>query len=114
MAGGGSTSSQSAAVIGSTVEDILESCARGAGVNSQGITQTAFEDGISYARLNVGNGVAPEIIEAVNACADRNGGNTAVPARQIDEGFPLVATQRIGCPDNVPIIWRGNFTCLKQ
>ncbi|MBM7066536.1 hypothetical protein [Actibacterium sp. 188UL27-1] len=96
-----------------TVEDVLESCARGAGINSQGITQTAFVNGVSYARLNPGRGVSAERAAAVNDCANRNGGNSAVPPRQLtNAGFTFVPIKKVGCVDNAPYLYRGNLYCL--
>lgn len=96
-----------------TVEDILEACARGAGIDSQGITRTAFVDGVSYARIVPGRGVSVDRAEAVNDCADRNGGNAAVPPARSRAEARVVPIKKIGCVDNAPYMWRGNLYCLR-
>lgn len=122
----------------SGASNVLNACIRGADLTPSAVeTARGSADGVSYARVEAGGPVDEDLARAINACADRHGGNTTGPVTATlatsghsasaasdtsnprrrppyynnPDPFPLWRSSP-QCNDTPSYIYRGNLYCV--
>ncbi len=68
------------AAAASSATQVLKSCIRGADLAPAAVEMDrGSADGVAFARVLAGGPVDETLARAINACADRHGGNSAIP-----------------------------------